>query len=427
MAPDELSKKQLNEKIRVLLEENDRLSELALESTLMRKVSESLYDASDEGELLDRVLTDMAVLMNIPFCSYWRWHGGDADLIRSYASFTNENISKANLSLATRALAPLEQHNRTATWFPVATSDLCFTLPDISFESVENRGLYTRNASGEYCFFIFSRGRETESLEEKRDTLVQLGQLVCEKLDKLDLARQLYNEKNKYQSIFNYVPAAIVVRDEHHKVQDCNPVFEKISGYSKMELLGRYCTIIKEKPEDNPAGASASPGVNKECRLITKSGAERTIIKSTHILKGPDDSVSGTIESFVDISREKHLAELKDNVEKITRHDLRSPLTAILSSADLLLDDDTLTDEQRELVDIMYQSGEKMNRMLQNSLNLYKLEAGTYHITKKEYDMYSLIRNVVKSLRYEASNRHITVVLPVNHRILSVTRVLAYL
>ncbi len=82
-------------------------------------------------------------------------------------------------------------------------------------------------------------------------------------------------------------------------------------------------------------------------------------------------------------------------VESILRHDLKSPLQAILCIPDLLRLDDACSDSQKELLSLLDQSAHNILDMVNSSLTLYKMEHGTYSVTFKKIDVISSIQKII--------------------------------
>lgn len=91
----------------------------------------------------------------------------------------------------------------------------------------------------------------------------------------------------------------------------------------------------------------------------------------------------------------EEVAALREDVENITRHDLKNPLNGIICAASLLMDDDELKEEQEELTKIIEEAGYQMLDMINNSLNLYKMEIGSYQYHPLQVDILHLIRKIV--------------------------------
>jgi len=89
-------------------------------------------------------------------------------------------------------------------------------------------------------------------------------------------------------------------------------------------------------------------------------------------------------------------AQLKEDVERITRHDLKTPLNAIISFPQLILMDDNLNEEQIEYVQLIEESGLAMLNMINLSLDLFKMEQGIYSFNPEELNILNVINKVTR-------------------------------
>jgi len=89
---------------------------------------------------------------------------------------------------------------------------------------------------------------------------------------------------------------------------------------------------------------------------------------------------------------------LREHVERIAKHDLKAPLSALIGLPRLLLDNYDLPDEAAHMVRLIEQAGQNMLEMLNQSLILYKLETDTYALASKPLDLLELVREVVGRL-----------------------------
>lgn len=89
-------------------------------------------------------------------------------------------------------------------------------------------------------------------------------------------------------------------------------------------------------------------------------------------------------------------AELREEVERITRHDLKNPLQNILSVPELLLMTLELEDYQRDMLKRVEESGYAMLNMINLSLDLFKMETGTYHLQAVKVDLLKVVRKVLR-------------------------------
>ncbi|KPV47938.1 hypothetical protein SE17_40770, partial [Kouleothrix aurantiaca] len=111
--------------------------------------------------------------------------------------------------------------------------------------------------------------------------------------------------------------------------------------------------------------------------------------------------------------RLRDLNAVKDNLLAITSHDLRSPLGAIQNMAELLLDDETLNDDNRRLVTSMAGSASRLIAMVSTMLDLSKLEAGKVQLEPIELRASAVTHQVLDSLLPSAKAKHIDLLLEV--------------
>ena len=88
----------------------------------------------------------------------------------------------------------------------------------------------------------------------------------------------------------------------------------------------------------------------------------------------------------------------KEEVEHVTRHDLKGPLTGIINLPALIRMDKNLTLTQEKYLDSITQAGFRMIEMINRSLNLYKMEIGKYQYSPSSLDFRSLIQRVATDL-----------------------------
>ncbi|MBU3956226.1 HAMP domain-containing protein [bacterium] len=105
----------------------------------------------------------------------------------------------------------------------------------------------------------------------------------------------------------------------------------------------------------------------------------------------------GSIITLRDITLEKELAKMKDDFLHSITHDLRSPMTSIRGFLELLLDGSAgaISEEQESFLKIMDESSEKLLGMINNLLDVSKLEAGKMVLNLKEADLAAMASSIV--------------------------------
>ncbi|MEO5339788.1 MAG: hybrid sensor histidine kinase/response regulator [Magnetococcus sp. MYC-9] len=102
---------------------------------------------------------------------------------------------------------------------------------------------------------------------------------------------------------------------------------------------------------------------------------------------------------------------LKADIERIMRHDLKSPMASIVGSADLILTSTTwsLAPELREFMQMIHDSGRKALRMISLSLDMYKMERGTYVLNPQAVDLALLIGKLMADYNRQAQKKRVRV------------------
>lgn len=101
-------------------------------------------------------------------------------------------------------------------------------------------------------------------------------------------------------------------------------------------------------------------------------------------------------------------ARLREDVERMSRHDLKTPLNSILGASRLLHDDARLDPEQRELVGVVQNAGMRMLEMVNLSLGLFRMETGTYEFRPEAIDLRAVLARVLVDLHSYAEANSIT-------------------
>ena len=139
---------------------------------------------------------------------------------------------------------------------------------------------------------------------------------------------------------------------------------------------------------------------------ITKP-ANPAVLKArvaTHVsLKLARDSLEERIDTLLENAR------LREDVERITRHDLKSPLSAIIGTSENIISSNWLPIEQKQQVSDIRDASLKMLGMINRSLDLYKMETGSYPLQPKRTNLADLVHKSVDDARLEANRRGIKI------------------
>ncbi|OIQ50929.1 Sensor histidine kinase RcsC [Pseudodesulfovibrio hydrargyri] len=100
--------------------------------------------------------------------------------------------------------------------------------------------------------------------------------------------------------------------------------------------------------------------------------------------------------------------KLREDVEQITRHDIKTPLLGVLNGITYLENYTTLDRDQKDMLDDMRHTANTGMDLISRSLDLYKMETGTYVYTPAEVDILNVCRRVADDLAELALTREVT-------------------
>lgn len=106
----------------------------------------------------------------------------------------------------------------------------------------------------------------------------------------------------------------------------------------------------------------------------------------------------------------KELDALKSHFISTVSHELRTPLTSIKGSLGLILNGvaGDVNDMAREFLDICYKNTDRLIRLINDLLDVQKIEAGKFQLNKEEIDLVKLVEESLASLRHFAQDGNVT-------------------
>jgi signal transduction histidine kinase/CheY-like chemotaxis protein len=131
---------------------------------------------------------------------------------------------------------------------------------------------------------------------------------------------------------------------------------------------------------------------------------------------GEDGRTERFLTSYIDIThlREMNLAleesvRLREEVDRMSRHDLKTPLNAIIGLSRLLREEVELGPEDADVVARIEQAGLRLLGMINLSLNMFRMEQGTYPFAPKTVSLREVLDQVARDLRAHAAAKKVSV------------------
>ena len=251
--------------------------------------------------------------------------------------------------------------------------------------------------------------------------------------------------EQRLADIIDFLPLATMVIDQDRRVTAWNHAMEEITGVKKEEIIGQgdYAYAVPFYGERMPILIDLVflPDLELDSRyqhvrrqegiLTAESFCQRlgdhgrTLIGFASPLYGPDGQLQGAIESIEDITEiraaEKALQAAKEAAEAANRskstflasmsHEIRTPMNAILGFTQLMQRDSELTPRQREHLSTISRSGEHLLALINDILELSKIEAGRSTLNLANFDLHRLLADLEMMFRVRTDEKKLRLLL----------------
>lgn len=284
--------------------------------------------------------------------------------------------------------------------------------------------------------------------EDEISELALLATQAAFALQKVFLLDKLSEATDYMEAILTNSPDMIITTDRNTDIVEFNPGAEIMLGYKKKEVVGtsmerfypnrnEYRAVLERVMESGHVS-------NYETRLITRERKALDISLSLSELKDKEGRVVGTVSISKDITRQKKLEkqlkrsnkELAQKIEEVKKidkmksdflsivsHELRTPLTSIIGFSKMILrrfNKDLVpslpgnnkkvaksAEKIKENLEIVFSEGNRLSRLINNVLDLAKIEAGKVEWNISRCSPEDICKSAVNSVRPLADEKNI--------------------
>ena len=239
---------------------------------------------------------------------------------------------------------------------------------------------------------------------------------------------------------------SIFITNTNGDIEFCNPAVSDVTGYSKEEIIGSNPRIFKSghhsKEDYKLMWDTITSGSIWQGEFLNKKKNGELYWESTSIT--PVANISGKVSHYLaikkDITEQKRmLAELVEAKEKAQEsdrlktaflanmsHEIRTPMNGIMGFAELLKEHDLSVEEQQHYINIIEKSGNRMLSIINDLINISKIEAGLMEVNIQEVNINDLLRYVYDFFKAEIDGKgvrfSISSLLPAEYSIIKTDR-----
>ncbi len=209
-------------------------------------------------------------------------------------------------------------------------------------------------------------------------------------------------ELRKFMLSVDNSPLSMIITNAEGSMEYVNPAFCDVTGYTSAEAVGvRPSQLLRGSVGSEKLWNEILTAVSKgltwrgELPLLKKTGEQLWVQAALSPVGGENGSVTHYVAVAEDISDRKALEQLKEDVDRIMRHDLKTPLNGIIGLPELVKMEENLTKSQVDLLATIEDAGRKMLRMIDLSLDMFKMETGAYLYRPQSVDVLAVLFQIM--------------------------------
>lgn len=303
-------------------------------------------------------------------------------------------------------------------------------LSDLSDEPEVKKIFFARRLKSIYIWPLIARGKVTGCMaitcarrsvvaEEELETIGVAARQIGIAVENAHLYEESQNRAVALSSLNQLLSAiyrsmgdGVMTVDWERRVTTFNEAAERITGYSAAEVLGKSCAAlfygsdqhgINQCQDSCPLlklfkqGENLTNGLKTESVIKTRDGEEKNVSSIHSILMSGEEPIGGVVV-FRDVTREKALEKMRSDLVASISHDVRTPLTSIKGYVVSLLRKGEQFDRKtkEECLKITNSEIDRLTRLLDNLLNLSRLEAGRLVPGTEVVNLVPLVKKVVE-------------------------------
>ncbi len=260
------------------------------------------------------------------------------------------------------------------------------------------------------------------SLHDDTGKLIASIESIRDISDRKRAEEAVRESEQRFRAIFDTAEDTIFIKDRNLHYVQANRAMERLFGLPSSEIIGMT--------DKELFGSEAAAIINRAdlCVLQGQTHREEHTIpvngrpKTFHTVKVPMKSHSGEIVGICGIARdiseikrvEDVLKAAKKAADEGTRakseflanmsHEIRTPMNAVIGTAELLLGTE-MTPDQKEYAEIIRSSGETLLAIINDILDLSKIEGGKMELESRPFDLRLCVERSIKLVAASAAEK----------------------
>lgn len=257
-----------------------------------------------------------------------------------------------------------------------------------------------------------------ETMSALRSTWSARVEQASAKVREAEIRQRLTEaEREHAEAILDTLRDAVIVTDAFNEISAANQRAGQVLGFDPRVAIHKPIRDVigdeklRTMIEDVCSAGVANRQKSVEHRIAKQGPAGAVPIEfdvTLSALPGQQDAVGGVVAILRDVTREREISQMKSDFVSQASHELRTPLSSINAYVEMLLDGELADDTGRtEAYQIIKGEAERVGRMIDNMLNISRIEAGIHSVDRAEVDFVAVCREVIETMQPQARAKDI--------------------
>ncbi|MBI5642120.1 MAG: PAS domain S-box protein [Deltaproteobacteria bacterium] len=217
----------------------------------------------------------------------------------------------------------------------------------------------------------------------------------------------------EFQRIFRFSNDAVAVTDKAGHIMDVNQSFLDTYGYKREEVLGKNPRVLKSQHSTPELYERMWKDILDPDRCfwrgeiinLTKDGKEVPVLLSINAIKDETGEIKNFLGIAFNMKRQKELDRINRMYIDHIVHDLRGPLTSIMTSAELLMMqlESAINEKQKKRIEALIRGAQKLNTMTSDILDFSRAQSGSLVLKKERVALSGIIKEA--ALPFQSSEK----------------------
>ena len=211
---------------------------------------------------------------------------------------------------------------------------------------------------------------------------------------------ELSEDRSQLLAMLTSMVEGVMVLDRRGRVLQINPALERMFDITRMEVRGHPCSDVFRHPQlDTLVSTVLTKRMNKEDEILLHSSGRRLHIEAS-VTESDRENDACAILVFHDMTELRRLEMVRKDFVANVSHELRTPLTSIRGYIEALLDgakDDP--ESSTQFLNIILKQSDRLNLILEDLLQLSKIESGQVHFKREPLHIQSIIERTLAMIK----------------------------